>query len=167
MSKSYTAVVRQAIDLLEGMHVKEYQQQLPPNFPSSIGAHIRHVIDHFLALMASTNSGHIDYNKRHRHNNVEQFPDKAIAEFEVITNWLANIDSNTLNNTVLVTSEIDVSHEHSATCESTLERELMFASSHAIHHYAIIRIMCNMQNKHIPKFFGYAPATITHINKTA
>ena len=43
----------------------------------------------------------------------------------------------------------------------------MEVSSHAIHHYALVRIICSMQNKPVPEFFGFAPATITHINKTA
>lgn len=167
MSNSYTAIVSQAIDLLDGLSVGEYQKKLPPHFPSSVGAHIRHVIDHFMALMQGAEKGHVDYNIRHRHNNVEQFPDTAIASLENIVNWLNDIPTESLNNVLAVTTEVDVSCTHSTTCQSTLERELVFASSHAIHHYALIRIICSMQNKTIPEFFGYAPATITHINKSA
>lgn len=167
MSNSYTAIVRQAIDLLDGMSLREYQQKLPPHFPSSIGSHMRHIIDHFLALMNGYSDAHIDYNVRHRQNDVEQFPNAAIEKFEEISLWLDNLPEEALDKVLKICAEVDVSRTHSTTCTSTLERELVFASSHAIHHYALVRIICSMQNKPVPEFFGFAPATITHINKTA
>ena len=167
MSNSYTSVVRQAIDLLGDINLGEYQKKLPPHFPSSIGSHMRHIVDHFLALMNGVSLGLVDYNVRHRHNDVEQFPNAAIESFEQISLWLDSLQDESLDQVLKVSTEIDVSRTHSTTCQSTLERELVFASSHAIHHYALIRIICSMQNKNVPEFFGYAPATITHINKSA
>lgn len=167
MSNSYTAIVSQAIELLDGLSVSEFQKEQPPHFPSSVGAHIRHIIDHFQALMLGLETGHINYNVRHRHNKVEQFPEIAVTSLKEIMTWLDNIDDSDLDATLHITSEVDVSRTHSTTCRSSLERELVFASSHAIHHYALIRIMCSMQNKDIPAFFGYAPATISHITKRA
>ncbi|MFC4701450.1 DinB family protein [Glaciecola siphonariae] len=167
MTNSYTAVINQAIVLLDGLSNTEYQKVIKPHFPSSVGAHIRHVIDHFLALINGVEQGHINYNVRHRHNNVEQSVDAGVKALEEISTWLSRIDESLCEQSVLVTSEIDVSHTKSATCKSSVERELVFASSHAIHHYALIRIICAMQNKSIPEFFGYAPATITHLNRSA
>lgn len=167
MSNSYIQIVEQAIDLLDGLSLKEYQSAIQPHFPSSIGAHLRHVIDHFLALMSGSTEGHVDYNKRHRHNHIEQFPQAATEILESIIDWLSGLDDSDREKTISVTSEIDVNDTKSATCHSTIERELVFVTSHAIHHYALIRIMCGMQNKTIPEFFGYAPATITHLTKTA
>ncbi len=167
MSNSYTAVVNQAINLLDGMSLYEYQKQLPPHFPSSIGVHIRHIIDHFLAVKNGYLNGHINYNKRHRYSEVELFPAAAIESLEHIAVWLRGVENNMLEKPVKVTTEVDVNCTFSCTSTSTFKRELVFASSHAIHHYALIRIMCSMQNKPTTTFFGYAPATITHINKSA
>jgi hypothetical protein len=167
MSNSYATIVNQAIGLLDGMSVEEYQKKLPPHFPSSIGAHIRHVIDHFSALISGQEQGHINYNLRSRESQVELLPKAAIQDLTSIAQWLNEINEDLLNTQLAVTSEIDNSHTQSTTCQSTLGRELVFASSHAIHHYALIRIMCGMQNRSIPEFFGYAPATITHINRSA
>lgn len=167
MSKSYTAVVSQAIDLLGEINLEQYQKKLPPHFPSSIGSHMRHIIDHFLALKNGFETGHVDYNVRHRHNEVEQFPKVAIKNFEEIALWLANLQSDWLQQKVTISSEIELGHSNLSECYSTLERELVFVNSHAIHHYALIRTICSMQNKDVPEFFGYAPATIAHINKTA
>jgi len=163
MSNSYSAIVSQAIDLLDGLSVNAYQRALPPQFPSSIGTHIRHVIDHFTALREGIAGAHIDYNVRMRFNDVELFPETAIARLEDIRNWLDDINTDEFDTSVKVTSEIDLSRKHSTSSSSTLGRELVFVSSHAIHHYALIRVMCSLQNKSLPEFFGYAPATISHI----
>lgn len=167
MSNSYALIVNQAIDLLEEMQVSEYQKKLPPHFPSSIGAHMRHIVDHFTALINGSVSGHINYNLRSRESQIEQSPQAARERLSDISAWLDAIDCSLLDAKVMVTSEIDVTRTQSTTCQSTLERELVFASSHAIHHYALVRIMCAMQNKTIPEFFGYAPATISHISESA
>ncbi|WP_371193931.1 DinB family protein [Glaciecola sp. SC05] len=167
MPNSYTDVVNQAISLLDDLSNNEYQTLITPHFASSIGAHIRHIIDHFLALQDGLAKGHINYNVRHRHNQTEKFVDIAVQALHDINQWLSNLDEAICQQTILVTSEIDISHTKSSTCSSTLERELVFVSSHAIHHYALIRIMCSMQNISVPDFFGYAPATITHINRSA
>ena len=168
MSNSYINVVKQAISLLDDISLSDYQEVLAPHFSSSIGAHVRHIIDHFLALKEATESGEINYNKRNRQSAVEQFPQEASAACHGINAWLHDIcSSQLLNRRVVVTTEIDISHTKSTTCESTLERELVFVASHAIHHYALIRIIRNMQGRALPEFFGYAPATVTHLTRSA
>ncbi len=167
MSNSYAVILRQAIDLLSELNAEEYQKKLPPHFPSSIGTHIRHIVDHFIALMDGHQQGHVDYNKRNRHNDIEHSPCSAMQSLENLINWLNNLSDEWLDKPLGITTEIDVSRTCSTTCQSTLERELVFVSSHAIHHFALIKIMCGMQNKAVPEFFGYAPATITYLNRTA
>jgi len=167
MSNSYVDVIEQAISLLDDISLADYQEVLAPHFSSSIGAHVRHIVDHFLALKQASINGEINYTKRNRHGDVEQFPYAAIALCESINAWLKETcSSQLLNQSVLVTTDIDISHTKSPTCESTLERELVFVASHAIHHYALIRIIRNMQGKALPEFFGYAPATITYITRS-
>jgi hypothetical protein len=167
MLDSYNAVIDQALTLLQGISETDYQKVLQPHFSGSVGAHIRHIVDHFLALKNGATTGHIDYNIRHRHNQVEQFPELAIEVLNDIKVWILSLDSSIFRKVVSVTTEIDIQHTKSATCESTVERELVFVSSHAIHHYALIRIMFSMQNKALPDDFGYAPASITYINQSA
>lgn len=168
MSNSYVDVIEQAISLLDDISLADYQEVLAPHFSSSIGAHIRHIVDHFVALKNAGMNGEINYNKRNRHGDVEQFPHSAIVTCESIMAWLKETCSTPLlDQRVLVTMDIDISHTKAATCESTLERELVFVASHAIHHYALIRIIRNMQGKDLPEFFGYAPSTISYITCSA
>ena len=168
MSKSYVEVVEQAISLLDDISLSDYKEVVAPHFTSSIGTHIRHILDHFLALKEAGWSGDINYNKRNRHSDIEQSPAAAIAACKSITEWLQqNCSSQLLNQRVSVLTEIDISDTKSTACESTFERELVFVSSHAIHHYALIRIIRKMQGRDLPEFFGYAPATITHLTHSA
>ena len=168
MSNSYIDVVEQAISLLDDISLADYQEVLSPHFSSSIGAHIRHIIDHFTALKDSLESGEVDYNKRTRHSEIERLPESALLACHEIISWLnKTCSSELLNQRLKVTSEINISHAQSVQCESTLERELVFVASHAIHHYALLRIIRNMQGKTLPEFFGFAPATITHLTRSA
>nr|WP_136251083.1 DinB family protein [Ningiella ruwaisensis] len=169
MSNSYTAIIEQAISLLDELSDAEYQQIIKPHFSSSIGVHMRHIIDHFLSLKngALSKTTHIDYNIRNRHNEVEQYPKMAVQVLNEIKQWIGTLTSDNYGQNVLVTTEIDIHQSKSASCASTLERELVFVCSHAIHHFALIRIMCATLNKQIPEYFGYAPATITHLNRSA
>lgn len=168
MSNSYVDVIEQAIDLLDDISLIDYQEVLVPHFSSCIGAHVRHIIDHFLALKQASDSGEINYTKRNRHGDVEQFPQAAIAECKSIRAWLyQTCSAELLNQPLQVITDIDISHTKSIACESTLERELVFVASHAIHHYALIRIIRNMQGKALPEFFGYAPATVSYITRSA
>lgn len=168
MSKSYVEVVDQAISLLDDISLGDYKEVLAPHFTSSIGAHIRHIIDHFLALKEASCSSCINYNNRNRHSDIEHSPAAAIAALKSIIEWLNQTGNNQLlNKRVSVLTEIDISDTKSTTCESTFERELVFVASHAIHHYALIRIIRKMQGKNSPEFFGFAPATITHLTHSA
>ena len=45
---------------------------------------------------------------------------------------------------------------------STLGREIMFAVSHAIHHHALIAMLCGIRAIPVPEDFGVAPSTIAY-----
>jgi hypothetical protein len=45
---------------------------------------------------------------------------------------------------------------------STVGRELMYAVAHAIHHYALIAVMCGMLEVPVPAGFGVAPSTLKY-----
>jgi len=43
---------------------------------------------------------------------------------------------------------------------SNVGRELAYCAGHAIHHYAIIRLICSHLGIEVPKEFGIAPSTL-------
>jgi uncharacterized damage-inducible protein DinB len=163
MLKSHEDVLQQAIDLLEGMDVVEFTQVLAPSFSSSIGQHLRHVLDHYVNLIDGVTANHINYNIRQRHCALESSPEHASVVCKRLQKWLQNIEPAALSQVVTVESEVSVTQTESVVVQSSLGRELMFVTSHAIHHYALIKIIRHMQAKSVPEHFGVAPATLTYM----
>jgi len=50
---------------------------------------------------------------------------------------------------------------------SNLAREVMFCVGHAIHHYAILKILCAGIGVKLPYEFGVAPSTLKHLETEA
>jgi hypothetical protein len=50
---------------------------------------------------------------------------------------------------------------------SNLAREVMFCVGHAIHHYAILRLLCAGVGVKLPYEFGIAPSTLKHLETEA
>ncbi|MEP4100681.1 hypothetical protein [Paraglaciecola sp.] len=73
--------VQQAKSFLLSISAEGYQQVLKPHFSSSAGAHMRHILDHYLALKDGIASGVVNYNKRNRHSNVESCVTTAISKW--------------------------------------------------------------------------------------
>ncbi len=46
---------------------------------------------------------------------------------------------------------------------SNLAREVVFCVGHAIHHYAILRLLCAGAGVQLPYEFGVAPSTLKHL----
>lgn len=45
---------------------------------------------------------------------------------------------------------------------STFAREIMYAVVHAVHHYALIGVMCRLLELPLRPGFGIAPSTVQH-----
>ena len=152
-------VAKQALTLLNRLSSPEYNQIAKPYLESSIGQHMRHVLDVFHAAMGWPHSEIIDYDLRRRTHLVESDKMIAIDEWHSISQCLKEISVEELNNKVNVKNEISLTHKKSALSKSTLGRELSFVSSHAIHHFALMRISLSFQDINVSKTFGMAPST--------
>ena len=161
--QSHIDVLQQAVSLLKEIQTENYQLAMQPHLSGSIGKHIRHVIDHYLALEQGLVDGLVDYNQRHRNSNIEASPSVALDSLNAIINWLENITSEQLENSVTVRSEVSISGTLNIQCHSTLAREILFVSSHAIHHFSLISVARSLQGYEVPQYFGYAPATISYL----
>jgi uncharacterized damage-inducible protein DinB len=165
MLKSHIDVLQQAVDLLNSMNLEDFQQVMRPHLSGTIGQHLRHVVDHYLALENGFLGGLVDYNQRNREANIEVSLTAAKDTIKAVQQWLGSLTQADLNKKVMVRSEISVSETLSEDCPSTLAREIMFVSSHAIHHFSLISIIRSLQGQSAPQFFGYAPATITYLTE--
>ena len=162
MLNSHSEVIEQSISVLSTLSDNEYSNVCQPLFNSSIGQHIRHVIDHFENLQAGMSTQIVDYNNRSRNSKTESSIQAALMQLHRIQLWLKALTESDIQAQISVISEINVNQAHSVNVKSTVARELVFCASHAIHHYALIKLIRQIQGGVVDKHFGLAPATITY-----
>ncbi|CAG8510375.1 4228_t:CDS:10 [Diversispora eburnea] len=169
--------LQQSIDLLKSLPNDEgfvYESKHVPS--STIGKHVRHVCDHFKSLFESKPlslqrlgyttdkfdlmdkppNWNLDYDNRNRKSSIETSRMLAIKQIEqlqsTITNDCTTVPLSTPIN-ISVTVDSDPLIDNSVPLQSTYGRELWFCCLHAIHHYALIRVICIEQDLSYPENF--------------
>ncbi|AMG28934.1 DinB family protein [Grimontia hollisae] len=151
-------VAAQALELLHQLSYEQYNFVAAPYLQSSIGQHMRHILDLFHAASVQG----INYDARRRAHPVETDRNVAIAEWQQICGWLEGLTDTDMADVVDVRHEVSLNRQVAATSTSTLGRELVFASSHAVHHFALVRVSLCAQDIPVAETFGFAPATLSH-----
>jgi len=164
--KGSIEVIEQGEMFLKSVTPSSYKAILTPYFTSSSGEHMRHIIDHFISLEKGTTTGTVDYDSRNRNSNIERDQEIALKKLLTIKQWLISLNPEILQLKLNIKTETLISEKYSARTQSFFSRELIFTTSHAVHHFSIISIAMKMQNLTIDKDFGIAPATATHIRNT-
>jgi hypothetical protein len=165
--ESQLQIVEQAIEFLSKVSVEHYQQVLKPHFSGSMGAHMRHILDHYMALQLGLSTQTIDYNRRNRDSNVALCPNTALLLWSQIKTWLIEISGLDASLGLTIVCETSLTTNHNSQTTSTLGRELLFVSSHAIHHFSLLLVISSLQGKHCSPNFGLAPATASHLRQSA
>ncbi|KXI26864.1 hypothetical protein [Paraglaciecola hydrolytica] len=165
--ESQLQIVEQAIEFLSKVSVEHYQQVLKPHFTGSMGAHMRHILDHYIALQQGLSSHIVDYNRRHRDSDVALCPKSALQSWLQIKTWLIDVGRLETNLSLTIVCEISLTTSQNSQTTSTLGRELLFVASHAIHHFSLLLVMSSLQGKHCSPNFGLAPATASHLRQSA
>ena len=139
---------------------------------SSIGGHVRHVLDHFVAALAGLNTideeevgkrsvGVIDYDHRVRGTNVENSRLAALDAIAGVRARLRTVGGGEGTRSVRVRVMLHADGR-CAELGSTFGRELAFATHHAIHHQAMIAIAARALGVATPVGFDKAPSTVEH-----
>ncbi|MFT2089841.1 hypothetical protein [Paraglaciecola sp. 2405UD69-4] len=159
--------VQQAKEFLLGITAEGYQKVLKPHFSSSAGAHMRHILDHYLALKDGIASGVVNYNKRNRHSNVESCITTALSMWAEIELWLEEVSELDADLPISIICETSVNETQNTQTQSTLARELVFVSSHAIHHFSLLGVINSLLGNGSLSGFGVAPSTASYLRKQA
>ena len=129
-----------------------------PDVFLAIGPHLRHSIDHFRSLLAGLSSGMIDYDSRERDTLEETDPAHFLAGLFEVTAELAGLEGFSTTQSVLVIHSAAPSSVPIPVA-STLERELLFLSSHTIHHLALAVEITSGRGIIMPPGLGIAFST--------
>lgn len=161
-------ILSQGICLLESIDNQVYTIVVPEAFDSTIGAHYRHCLDHFSCFLAGISGSGINYDHRQRDTVQENDRFAALNRSREIMEEITQLASdNPHDQPVQVTSKISYTDASSQKAGSTLSRELMYVVSHAMHHFALIRIMSRLLDVSLPAQFGVAPSTLQHQHTAA
>ncbi|TYA57227.1 DinB family protein [Formosa maritima] len=126
-----------------------------PPYNSSIGSHIRHVLDFYDCILKD--SSKIDLIARKRNLEIEQNCKNALDYYNEIIEKLGALNEDDLEKIVFVTDDLGLGK---TVIKYTFSALMAQANSHTIHHYAIINyILDGLGNSLKDDTFGYNPTT--------
>ncbi len=153
------ALLRQCAGLLQHTPSQAYTtpSQILPG--GTIGKHVRHLLDHIEA--AANAEEVIAYDQRARDTAVESNVLVGLGVIDRLRRRLQAFSGEALARPVRVRFMVSAD---GAECEtgSTLGRELVFATHHAVHHQAMIGAICRELGVPVDEGFGKAPSTAAH-----
>lgn len=155
-------ILDQGIALLEAIPDEFYTKRVPVAFNAAIGGHYRHCLDHFHSIAMGTDNGVINYDNRRRDPLIETDRFAALNETRRLRDLVTRLSNEELSHKTKVICKTSYADCGTQTANATVGRELMYAVAHAVHHYALIGIMANIQGITLPAGFGVAPSTIKH-----
>jgi len=155
-------VLRQGLALLDNIDADRYLRKEDGPWGSSIGAHYRHVLDHFLCLIEGLRDAQINYDHRSRNRELEASIEVARAATHDLIDAIRAIPADVLRQECEVVYSVGYGDKSVQTVRSRVARELMFCVGHAIHHYAIMKLLCSVRAVALPYEFGIAPSTLKY-----
>lgn len=159
-------VLQQSLRLLESCGEK-YAFVEPAPFDASVGRHFRHVLEHFHCLLQGANSGEVNYDGRKRDARIETEASFAAAATNEVIRQIELWNAVTLAQRCSTVSSLAYHSDSPSIISSNLGRELAYCIGHAIHHFAMIRLLCSHIGVKIPADFGYAPSTLKYQSSLA
>lgn len=154
-------IFQQGLDLLESLTPGDYTRQHAAVKSGAIGGHYRHCLEHFEPLFQA-NSHTINYDLRKRDPEIETNLGAAIARTYQFSSLCKHLPNLPLGQQVSVQGKFAYGEDSLTTVQSTLAREWIYAIAHAVHHYAVIGILCNLSGIQVPEGFGIAPSTMDY-----
>ncbi|MDT8388080.1 MAG: hypothetical protein RQ736_11225 [Thiogranum sp.] len=154
------ATLQQGARLLQCIDDDLYRRRIENVFATSIGAHVRHNLGHYRIFLDALETGDIDYSARCRDAAIEVDRTAALTETANICGQLHGVS--------ILRQDLQLQIRNSrgdacATTSTCVSRELEFLLGHTIHHYAIIAIICRLQDVALEEGFGVAPSTLCHL----
>jgi uncharacterized damage-inducible protein DinB len=162
LQNAVAEVLAQGESLLNSLSDEDYTRKLPAVFSSTVGGHYRHCLDHFQGLLQGLDADEINYDHRERNSRIENNRKFALAETHRILRAFGSISTPFLDCPINVRSRVNYELDTAPLIGSTVGRELMYAVAHAIHHHALIAVMCGMLGVSVPAGFGVAPSTLKY-----
>jgi hypothetical protein len=150
-------------ELVNNMKEEDFVNKLEILSGSSIGQHLRHILELYQCLLDGTETNEVNYDNRKRNLKLECDPAFALRIIEETSEKIFNLDSDRCLSLI---GSFSASSEKKLTIQTSIYRELAYNLEHSIHHQALIKIgLSALQLSHlVDEDFGVAPATIKFKN---
>lgn len=151
--------------LLQQLPNEEYSRASTMLSSGTIGQHIRHILEFYMAVVNARDTGVVSYDNRQRELLIETDVAYAIQRIDKISECL-----NTLNirAVILLDGNYSIKENSSNSIKTTVERELVYNLEHSIHHQALIKVALidfGLSDL-VSQNFGVAPSTIRNNQET-
>jgi hypothetical protein len=157
------AVFGQLTEAIQGLTPNQYVQPCRALSDSSIGQHIRHIIELFQCLEEGYASGTVEYDKRRRDPAIETNRQRAASLLKDIASNL-----HRENKDLLLIAAYQENPLQTLTIPTNYLREMAYNLEHTIHHMALVRIgIREISQMQLPDHFGVAPSTIHYRKQCA
>jgi len=147
----------EASEFIQAITSEHYQTECKPVFQATIGAHFRHVIEHYQCFFEQLKQGHFCYDSRKRDLQLETNPEFARRELLSQIILMRNLDEAAITQSYTINDEAVEGN-----IETSLARELVFLQSHTTHHFAIIAAIARSIGIQTDEDFGVAISTKSH-----
>ena len=157
-------LLRYNVDVIEqGLQLIDlYRADGRDEFGCYCGPHLRHIVEHYDAFTLHIHTSSVDYDTRARDHALESDPLLARQRLRHVQQQLLALDVGRIAEPIAVQMRGGLGGEDNYVSFSSLSRELLFLASHAIHHYALVRVRCEASGMQLDEHFGKAPATVRH-----
>lgn len=136
-----------------------YRAQPAARVSGSIGAHVRHTLDHVAALIDAIDGDQLRYDHRKRGTTLEIDPMTGVNEIERLLFRLDRIAVASLDVAVSFSARLHP-QQPPAMVRTTLAREAAFVVQHTVHHCALVAVLLEWQGERVPSGFGVAASTL-------
>ena len=129
----------------------------------TVGQHIRHIIEFYQEFLRGVDTSTINYDSRARNVRFEQNPTQAAQEIDRLKRVVGNQNPQI---------ELHLAGSYAGepyTVRTTVGRELIMVTEHAVHHMALIKAALRSigQAALIPADFGVAASTLAFAKGTS
>ena len=149
--------LNRGIKLLENISDTQYSDNSIAPYYSSIGGHMRHILDVFDCIFDGLEQKKVDLAARKRNELVEVSTAAGINYFKSTLQKLKTLQNTDMNQIVEVSDDLGLG---TVVANYTLAAAFIQAHSHAIHHFASIGYIISQLEIELPDAdFGYNPTT--------
>lgn len=152
---------RQLVDQALAL-VAAFEIPSAPAYEQYTGPHLRHVIEHYEALLLRDADGAVNYDCRPRDRELERNLGMARARLIALKQCLIGWSDDALEQPLHVRGQVGLAGEFDVVTRSSMGRELMFLASHATHHYALLQVYCGQHGISTDSNLGRAPSTVAN-----